>query len=374
MSRILFVITEDWALITHRLHLVKQAVDRGFEVGVVTRVTNHGATLRALGVTVFEWCLARGSLNLIRELRAIHELNQIIKAYKPDLIHAVALKPAIYVGLTPSSKSVGAVASALGGVGYIFSANTLKSRLLRPVIVRLLRYALRKKGRSLILQNEDDISLFKSFGISDRKISLLRGAGVELEIFQFSKESSACIVVTLPARTLWDKGVGEFVRIAERIGRKRPAVHFQLVGDPDLDNPNCVPVAILKGWVDQGVVEHKMSVPHKDMPKIFRESTIVCLPSTREGLPKSLLEAASTGRALVAYDVPGCREIVKHGQTGILVPFGDEHALERALLDLIDNPARRKSLGENARALVESEFSSIIINDQTFAIWKELSG
>lgn len=353
---------------------MRQAVANGYKVGVVTRVVNHGATLRALGVTVFEWRLSRGSLNLSHELRAIHELNQIISMFKPDLVHAVALKPAIYAGLAPKSKSVRAISSALGGVGYIFSANTFKARVIRPVIICLLRFSLMGKGRSLILQNEDDVALFKSFGIPDDKFEVLRGAGVETDLFRFCRESPASIVVLLPARILWDKGVGEFARVAERLRKIRPEVRFQLVGDPDPDNPNCVPEATLRGWVDQGVVEHRMSVPHKDMPKVFRDASLICLPSYREGLPKSLLEAASTGRAMVAYDVPGCREIVRNGQTGILVPFGDEDALEQALLELIDDPIRRQSLGENARVLVESEFSSQIINDKTFALWKKLTG
>ena len=173
---------------------------------------------------------------------------------------------------------------------------------------------------------------------------------------------------------LWDKGVGEFVNVARRIRLIRPDVRFVLVGDVDLQNPASISKKQIEIWVNEGCIEHLDRVSHKDMPEIYKSASIVCLPSYREGLPKVLLEAASCGRPLVAFDVPGCREIVLSGINGELVPFGREDLLEDAILSLIDDRQRCVQFGIRGRQLACSEFASTVINTQTGEIWRELIG
>ena len=375
MARILFVITEDWALVSHRLHLVKYAIEHGYEVAVATRINSYRDKFERLGITVFDWPLKRRSLNPFSEIRIVARLISIVRQFKPDLIHAVALKPVIYTGIATRFFFEGAVVSALGGVGYIYSSDRLHARILRYPAQMMLKLALFGRRRRLILQNIDDFEMFARAGVIPRShICLVKGAGVEVEIFKMTDMPLDSTWIILPARMLWDKGVGEFVNVARRVRLKRPKVKFILVGDVDVQNPVSISKDQINRWVEEGYVEHWDRVGHDQMYWIYKSASIVCLPSYREGLPKVLLEAASVGRPLVAFDVPGCREIVRSGSTGELVPFAREDLLEQSLMSLIDDKEKCERLGINGHHLVRSEFASEVINERTSQIWQGLLG
>ncbi len=176
-------------------------------------------------------------------------------------------------------------------------------------------------------------------------------------------------MVILPARMLWDKGVAEFVRVAGRIKARDIEARFVLVGDVDSHNPASITQSQVDEWVQQGAIEHWGR--RDDMDQIYQQASIVCLPSYNEGLPKVLLEAASCARPAVAFNVPGCREIVRDGINGFLVSFGDETALEKAIVTLINDRSLCAKMGAKGREIVEQAFSGEIINAQTFAIWNE---
>lgn len=373
MPRILFVITEDWALATHRLHLVKAAQANGHSVAVATRVDTLRHEFEALGILVFNWRLKRRSMNLVREILVLNSLHRIIKEFKPDLIHAVALKPVIYSGFITKLGFKGGVVLALGGIGYIFSNNSLKAKILRIPIKLMLRSALVGHRRRLILQNPDDVAHFLGSGVIDsNKIRLVKGAGVETEIFTSSPLPEGDPIIVLPSRLLWDKGIFEFYTVAKRLKRYSQSAKFVIVGDPDHHNPATIPDTFINEWTASGIVENWQRVGHSDMPEIYRQALIVCLPSYREGLPKVLLEAASSSRPIVAFDVAGCREVVRPGINGSLVPFGDVDMLENAILDLMNSRVKCATMGENGRKIIEKEFSSEVVNKQTFEIWDEV--
>jgi len=196
-----------------------------------------------------------------------------------------------------------------------------------------------KQARALILQNPDDVRLFVSLGLArEDSIRLIRGSGVDTQRYAPALEPDGAPLVVLPARMLWDKGVGEFVAAARELRSCGVDARFALVGDADMENPASIPRRQLKEWTDEGVVEWWGQ--RDDMPNVFCQSALVCLPSYREGLPKALLEAASCGRAIVTSDVPGCREIVCHGDNGLLVPGRDAAALAAFLpyVDVLDFP------------------------------------
>ena len=369
-KRVLFVITEDWAFISHRLHLANAALEQGYEVGVVTHVTSYRHILEESGLRVFNWRLERRSLNPFSEIFSIFQLWRVTLSFDPDIVHAVALKPVIYSGMAMKFSKRTKFFAALGGVGFIFTSKNLKATFLKPIVKLCLRFVLAGPKCTLILQNIDNVEAIVSLSIVDEKrIKLIKGAGVEIEKFQPSQIPNGVPMVILPARMLWDKGVAEFVRVAGRIKRRGIKARFVLVGDADSHNPASITQTQVDQWVQKGAVEHWSR--RDDMVQIYQQASIVCLPSYNEGLPKVLLEAASCARPTVAFNVPGCREIVRDGLNGFLVSFGDETALEKAIINLINNRSLCAKMGATGRKIVEQEFSDNIINTQTLAIWNQ---
>lgn len=370
MAKVLFVITEDWALLSHRMHLVKAAINRGDEVALATRFSTHRNFIAQFGVKTYDWTLTRKSLNPFAELFALFSLFKIIQDFRPDLVHAVAQKPVLYTGILKRLGGRFGFVAGLGGIGFIFNSAKLKAKLLRPVVAYLLRFVLAGSKTSFILQNQDNINLFEKLRIvRPGQTQLVKGSGVEISEFMPMPYPTGTPKIILPARLLWDKGVGEFVAAARAIKAQNIKADFILVGDIDPHNSASVSYQNIQQWVSEGLVEHWER--QDNMPQIYQQAAVVCLPSYHEGLPKVLMEAASCARPVIAFDVPGCREIVKEGINGFLVSFGDQLGLEKAIMKLINNTDLCIQMGKKGREMVEAEFSDEKINAATFEIWKE---
>lgn len=370
--RLLFIVSEDWYFVSHRLHLAQTAITEGYEVALLSRVSNHRTSIEACGVEIIDWPLVRRSHNPFSELHAIWCIYVALRRFRPDIVHAVALKPVLYSALACQFAGVHARLSALAGLGFVFSSRKFVARLLRPMLVLTFRWALSEGRSRLILQNPDDQATLLTAGVIEvERIRLIRGAGVDTSDFSPQAELSGVPLVVLPARLLWDKGVGEFLDCARSIKQKGIAARFALVGEPDDHNPECVPVTQLEAWVSEGAVEWWGR--RSDMPEVFKQASVVCLPSSYgEGLPKALLEAASCGRPIVTYDVPGCREVVIEGKNGFLVPLKDRQALIAALEKLLCTPELRRRMGIAGRKMVLREFSQERVAAETLRVWEEV--
>ena len=368
--KLLFLVTEDWYFCSHRLPLACAARDAGFEVSVATRVRSHGGQITAAGLRLIPLGLQRSSRNPLRELAAINEIARIYRRIAPDIVHHVAMKPVLYGSVAAKLAGVPIVVNALAGMGYVFTSHKLSARLLRPFITLSLRFLL-KNGR-VILQNPDDrAALIKAGVLKPEQVTLIRGSGVDTTLFQFTPEPDGTRpLVVLPARMLWDKGVGEFVAAAGALKQDGVEARFVLAGERDPDNPADIPLEQLQAWHESGNVEWLGK--QENMLALLAQANIVCLPSYREGLPKALLEAASCGRAIVATNVPGCREAVRHHENGLLVPARDATALAAALRLLIENPALRRQFGLRGREMAEQEFSIEKITTETLALYRKL--
>ncbi len=371
MKRLLFVISEDYVFVSHRLFLGQYAIQKGIHVGILCNTSKHKKIIEDLGVEVFDWPFKRGSLNPIHEIQSMWFALMAIKKFKPDLVHSVALKPIFYASIACKCLFVKRQVFALTGVGFIFSSNKFKAKFLRPIVTALLRWALNGRLTRVIVQNLDDCRLLVDKNISrSESIELIRGAGVDVDIYSPSFMKPAIPLVVLPARVLWDKGVGEFVAAARLLYNKGINARFAIVGKPDRQNPMCVPMSQIESWVEDGIIEYWGH--QDDMPKVLKNASIACLPSYREGVPKSLLEAASCGLPLVAFDVPGCREVVDNGSNGYLVPFKNVNALSEALEKLILDKDLRETMGNHSRKKVIQEFSKERIAQETFDVWGRL--
>jgi glycosyltransferase involved in cell wall biosynthesis len=368
--RLLFVVTEDWYFCSHRLPLARAAIEAGFDVTVATRVAAHSDLIRAAGVRVIPLGWRRRSTNPIRELMAVGELRRVMAVERPDIVHNVAMKPVLYGSIAARLARVPRVLNALAGMGYIFTSRDLRARLLRPTVKLAFRAILDRPGSRLILQNPDDRALFVSSGlVSAERVVLIRGSGVDTAMFAATAEPAGVPIVMLASRMLRDKGVLEFVEAARRLQREGVMARFVLVGEPDPENPASLSSPVLRQLATDAV---EWWGPQTDMPGTLAQASLVCLPSYREGLPKVLLEAASCARAIVATDVPGCREVVRDGDNGLLVPARDANALAAALRALIDAPEERRAMGVRGRRIVETEFALERTLAETVAVYRDL--
>lgn len=369
--RLLFLVSEDWYFVSHRLHLAKGALFEGFEVAVATRVHTPEFTLQSEGLTVFPILLERSSRNPFKEFRSILQIIKIYRSYKPDIVHHVALKPCLYGSIAAFFARVPIVINALAGLGYVFTSREPYAQILRPIITAAFRLLFNRPNSFLVIQNADDQALMLGNKIiAPEQAVMIRGAGVDSEIFRATPFLDGDPLIVFAARMLWDKGLGEFVDAARMLKGKGIKGRFVLVGTPDPHNPASASALDIEKWVEEGIIEWWGHC--NDMPKVFAQARVVCLPSYREGLPKVLLEAAASGRPIVTTDVPGCREVVIPGETGYLVPPRNARALAEAISKLLDDVPACREFGAKGRQLIEQNFAQHIIASQTLALYRRL--
>jgi glycosyltransferase involved in cell wall biosynthesis len=369
--KILYVITEDWFFNSHFIDRAKFMAASGETVGVATRFSGHEEELRSHGFTLFTVDFSRRGLNPLAEFITSLRIRKIVREFKPDITHNVALKPVVTGTFGELLGRQRVVVNALVGMGYIFTSTDARASLVRPLLSRILKSLLRSKSVHVVIENPDDLGSLVSDGFVDpSKISLIRGAGVDLKAFPFHPEIDGPVVVTLVSRILRDKGVLEFINAATQLRARLPEVVFQIVGEPDLGNPSAVPQSEIDSWESLPNVRYQGR--RSDIADILKGSHIVCLPSYREGLPKSLLEALSCGRPIITTDVPGCREVCADGVNGLLVPARDSIALSNAIEKLAINPELRQAMGRAGRLRAESEFSNEIVCAQTLELYRRL--
>lgn len=367
--KIMFVIAEDRLLWSHRLPIARAALRSGYEVIIVTRVLGDGQKILDEGFRVIPVDLKRGSYNPLVDLRQVLRLRKIYSVEKPNLVHHVALKPVLCGTAAALARKNIKVINALTGLGFLVTSKSLKAKVLRPFIWALLRFLLRQSNQHVLLQNEEDkLFLTSRLGARAEHMTLIRGSGVNVNLFRPTPEPPGVPVVLLASRMLWIKGIREFVEAAKLLRDRGVVARFVLVGDSDFANPSSVPRQQLIAWQASGAVEwwgHR-----KDMPAVLSESTIVALPSQGgEGVPKALLEAAASGRAMVTTDVPGCRDVVQEGVSGKLVSPGNPGALADAIEELLNDQIMRKRMAEKAREIAVNCFSEEQVVAETLRLY-----
>jgi glycosyltransferase involved in cell wall biosynthesis len=355
MTRLVFVVNNPDFLVSHRLVLVRGARAAGYDVHAITPNGPGQQVLRAEGVETHSWRLDRKGQGPLQEARSVASLVALYARLQPDIVHHVTIKPVLYGSLAARIVRRPAVVNAVSGFGYVFLAEGAVAEARRRAIAGAYRVALSTPRSVVVLQNDDDeADLRRAGALGAAEVVKIRGSGVDLTRFHVTPEPAGAPLVVLPARLLRDKGVEEFVQAARLVRATHPIVRFALVGGLDAGNPAGVSGAEVEAWTKEGAVEwwgHQT-----DMPKVFEQAMIVCLPSYREGMPKALLEAAAAGRALITTDAPGCRDAVDGGRSGLLIPVRDAGAIARAVVSLVEDSGRRLRLGLAARELAERRF------------------
>ena len=372
-KRLLFVVNDAGFFLSHRLPVAQAAREQGYDVHVATPSSEAVAVILAHGFSHHSITLSRRGLHPLEEFATFLALSRLFRELRPDIVHNVTIKPVLYGGIAARLVKVPAVVNAISGLGYVFIRRGVKAGLVRGAVQRAYRLALGHSNGKAIFQNPDDRdTLMRVCRISERQAALIRGSGVDLQQYTYQPEPrSNEPVVLLASRMLWDKGVGVFVEGAKRLKDAGVAARFVLVGESDPGNPNAVPTEQLQCWQREGVVEWWGR--REDMPQVLAGCAIFCLPSSYgEGVPKALIEAAACGRPIVTTDWPGCREVVRHEENGLLVPVGDVSALARALSRLLVDRDKRGRMGRRGREIAESEFAVEKVVSQTLAIYEEL--
>lgn len=366
---ILFVVNACWFFVSHRLPLARAAQRQGFTVHVAACPDETAALLQEAGIHFHPLPFSRKGRHPLRELRTFLSLLSLYRRLRPDLVHHVTIKPILYGGLAARIARIPSVVNAVAGLGYTFIARGQAASLFRDLVRFGYRKALSHSNQTVIFQNDDDRREFVSRGlVHPGETALIRGSGVDPDVFCPAEAPAGRPLVVLPARLLWDKGVAEFVDAAAILKARGVEAEFALVGDPDPHNPASVAEEDLAAWRASGVVE--VWGRSEDMPEVFRRAHIACLPSYREGLPRALLEAAASGLPIVTTDVPGCRDVVRDGYNGYLVPPREPAALADALEKLIASPGERALMGRRGRALVLEQFTLDRVVSETLKLYR----
>jgi glycosyltransferase involved in cell wall biosynthesis len=366
--RILYVVTEDWYFLSHRLPMARTAKAAGYEVHVATRLKDGGAAIEKEGFVPHALAWSRGSLSLRGSLAAILALRRLLKDLRPAILHNVALKP-VLLGTTASlGLSATGVVNSLTGLGSLFIGEAKVNGSARAAVRYALSRLLRRKRSRTIVQNPDDRAFVIALGAPAESVVLIPGSGVNH--FTPLPEPPPPVTAAYVGRMLADKGVVTLIEAFSLLGKRDTPLKLLLAGDCDRENPGSLAPEQLREFASLYGIEWLGHVA--DIREVWARAHFAVLASRREGLPKSLLEAAACGRAMVATDAPGCREIAIEGETALTVPVGDAIALAAAIAKLAGDPGLRKRFGANARRLAESKFSAEAIGRETVALYDSL--
>lgn len=368
-SRLLYLVSEDWYFLSHRLPMARAARDAGYEVHVATRVVDGGGAIAAEGFHLHPIPWRRGSLHPLALLATVRAVRAVYRQVGPALVHHVAFAPSI-LGSVAALGLPMAKLNALAGLGFVFTSGTPKARLLRPPARSLLRFLLSRPRTMVLVQNPDDEAVVRGLGIGGDAVARIAGSGVDTAALTPLPEPDGAFTVGFVGRLLYDKGVGVLIEAHRLLRQRGLALRLLIAGTPDPSNPASIPPDVIARWRQDDSIVFAGHID--DIRTVWAQSHIAVLPSRREGLPKSLLEAAACGRAMVATDVPGCREIVRDEVNGLLVPADDARALAAAIARLSGDAALRRRFAEAARKIVCDEFSSARVGREIVALYDRL--
>lgn len=367
--RLLYVVSEDWYFLSHRLPMARAAREAGFEVHVATNVKDGAAAIEAERFMLHPIPFARGRLSPRASLATIRALRDVHRLVAPAVTHHVSLQPSV-LGLIAALGRPTAYVNALTGLGYTFTSTSLQAKAMRLVISAVLRLLLDRERVINLVQNDDDRRALIALGVAPSRIALIPGSGIDVIRFKPLPEPNGPPTVGFVGRLLADKGIRTLVE-AQRILRARGLPSRLLIaGTPDPANPASVTQIEAASWNREAGVTWLGHVD--DIAGLWARTHIAALPSRREGLPLSLLEAAACGRAMVATDVPGCRAIVVDGETGLLVPVDDPNALAKAIQRLTDDPQLRGRFAVSARRRAVELFSADRVGSEIVALYRRL--
>ena len=365
------VMNEDYFLLSHRKEIALRAQELGYDVTIVAKNTGLRPKVEALGLKMIELPINPTGMNLKEEWQTFRFLHHLYQTYRPDIVHHVGLKVILWGGLAAKLTRVPAVLNAVSGLGVLFSKDPLST--VAKAILRVLRFSCRRKNLCVLFQNHEDEALFWKHKVIDpAHTAFIKGSGIDLQLYAYTPEPDSDVIkVIFTARMVREKGTMILIEAAERLRKEyQGRLEFWLCGGLS-KNPKAISEAELRACCDGKYI--KWLGFRQDVHELLMQSHIVAFPSYyREGVPKSLIEAAAVGRPIVTTDSIGCKDTVEEGYNGYLVPIKNSEVLAERLKRLIDNPSLRQEMGRNSRHLAERDFDLRQVIEKHMEIYKRL--
>jgi glycosyltransferase involved in cell wall biosynthesis len=373
MPKIILVANTDWYLYNFRFSLIKSIEAKGITPILVSPSGKYVDIFKKQGWQHYDWPVGRKSIFPWEEIPAVNRLKAIYEQVQPDLVHHHTNKAVLYGTMAARSGNI-PVINSIPGTGYVFSSNTLKAQILRPITEGMFSAFIRTyKNQQMIFENRGDMAHFiKKKFIPGEKATLIPSVGVDMTKYNHTPPKPTDMpIFAFIGRMLWGKGVGVFVDAAKLLKEQNVNCRMVLVGLPDYDNPDYVPTETLQKWHEEGIVEWWGW--RDDMPATYQSIDVLTQPTQYgEGVPTTLIEASASRRAVIASDWPGCREVIKHNKTGLLVKPGDAADLAEKITQLTAHTELRSELTENAFTLVQEKFSTDHVNEETMGVYGRL--
>lgn len=371
-TKLLFVATEDWFFASHFLPMARAACELDFDVVVVARERTHRRLIEATGARFVALEAERGSFSPMGLFNNVKGLKAILAHEKPDIIHCIALRSIALGGLAARLAGIDRRVYALTGLGFLGARQDMVGQAARLAVRAGLGLALDGPQTRFLFENTDDPVTLGLDPADTGKVAIVGGAGVDPLLFMPEPlPPSRPLKVAFVARMLWSKGVDLAVAAVVKARMAGLDVQLSLYGAPDPDNPKAIPVETLQSWGNIPGISFRG--PTRDINAVWRDHHVCCLPSRGgEGLPRTLLEAASSGRAMITTDVPGCRTFVRDGIDGLVVRAGDAEALAQGLMTLARAPMLVDAMGRAARERVLNGYTERDVMDGVKALYRSM--
>ncbi len=369
-KKILFITNVDWFFVSHRLPIGIEAINQGYEVHLAAQFTGQEDFLIAKGFKIHNVNFKKSQTSVIGSLISFIKIQKIIFKIKPDLVHAITIKPVLLGGLAAKIYGKASFVASISGLGYIFVSRNFISKLIKFFVIFLYKISLSNKSMKVIFQNKDDKNIITRIcNLDDTNTELINGSGVNLDTFKPNKLKSESNIILFASRLLISKGVYEFIECAQKLKNKK--YKFVIAGKLDLENPDCISSKKLYSFHKKGIIEYIGD--KKNVKEIICASKIVVLPSYYgEGLPKILIEAAACGKPVITTDHPGCKDAIIPNLTGLLVPVRNTNLLVKAVNKIINSSSLCESMGIEGRKLAKKKYDINSVVDKHIQIYMSL--
>lgn len=352
-----------WSIFNFRKGLITRLLDDGIHLTIVAPHDDFSARLAAMGCTMIDTAIPAKGTNPLQDIYLLFLLWKTYRQHQPDFIIHYTIKPNIYGSISAYLAKIPSIAITTG-LGYTFVNQNLIANIARI----LYKNAFRFPCEIWFLNTDDRKTFLEHKLVSFQKAVLLHGEGVDLQHFtpQEKSKPDKKFRFLLIARMLWDKGIGEYVEVARLLRKQHHDVIFQLLGDCGAANPSAVGLPQVTAWEKEGIIEYLGT--SEDVRPFIAQADCAVLPSYREGIPRTMLEAAAMAKPLIVSDAPGCRDVVLHGKTGFICPTADAPGLLASCQSMLDlSPAAREAMGQAGRTFMQEMFDEQKVIDHYLA-------